>query len=382
MKILRVVTTADAVRYHLRNTLIQSKNTDDIVVVGDGVEQYKSTYPDIRFINLHIARKINFLNDIQSLFKLVCLFSKERPDIVHSIMPKSGLLSSIAGFITRIPVRLHTFTGQTWAHSTGIKKAVLIFMDKLTVFLNTQCMTDSISQSKFLFENGIANNGAPLKVLGNGSLSGVDLEVFDSSKLNKFRKEYRVKLGIADDDTVFIYLGRKCEDKGLIELIKAFAKVNHNSISTKLILVGPDESTSKELKTLMSALPTNVINLPTTNAPEQILSVADIFCIPSHREGFGTVVIEAASLGLPTIGTRIPGLKDSIIENETGLLVELKNEDQLATAMLRLCTDAPLRKSLSENAKKNAIENYDSRKLYQLLRDFYKQFFRESNVIN
>lgn len=374
LNIFRVVTSADAVNFHLRNTLLLSTE-DAITVIGKDVACLQSNFPHVAFINVSIEREINFLSDLKALFTLAFLFFRNKPDVVHSIMPKAGLLSAIAGFITRVPVRVHTFTGQKWASERGAKRTLLISLDKLIVKLNTICLTDSASQSEFLWKHNIHQNKRPLPTVGRGSLSGVDLDRFNSATIAPSKDRVRSSFDISPRDIVYIFLGRKCEDKGLVELINSFRKLNQKLPATKLLLVGPDEAKGSTLKNLLQTLPTNIINLPATFAPEIYLNAADIFCIPSYREGFGTVVIEAGALGLACVGTKIPGLSDSIQDGVTGLLVEPKDENSLYIAMRSLAKNPVLRKTLSDNALAYVRKYYDSKNIYKELRLLYLSLY-------
>ena len=110
-------------------------------------------------------------------------------------------------------------------------------------------------------------------------------------------------------------MGRINKEKG-IELVKAFKKINDNDVF--LIIVGSIED--KSLKNLFKKK-NKILHINYTNSPEDFFSMANVLCLPSHREGFGTVVIEAASCGLPTLASKIYGLYDSISENKTGFFI-------------------------------------------------------------
>ncbi len=376
IKIFRVVTAPEAVNFHLRNTFKLSSKDFCTTVIGDQVEKFKHQYPDIRFINLKIVRKINFASDLIALVKLTLILCREKPRIVHSIMPKAGIISAVAGFIARVPVRIHTFTGQTWVSATGFKRFILAGVDRFIVLMNTRCYTDSESQSIFLLENGILRNGRPLPFLGRGSLSGVDLQRFSCGQIEPNRTQVRSDLGINESDTVFIYLGRKNREKGLFELLNANTKLSSLHTNFKLLLVGPDE-TDGELTERLKSSSSNVINLPLTDTPEVFLNCSDVFCIPSYREGFGSAVIEAAALKLPSIGSRIPGLLDSIIDRKTGILVPTKDENALFEAMDLLLKDSQLRNELGNEAFKYVVSNFDSKILYKELQSTYYALSKE-----
>ncbi len=370
-KVVRVVTTHDAATFHLKNYFHYLPNTFSTIVLGDNVESLASFYPSVRFINVPIAREISPLRDFYALILLIFIFAKEKPDVVHSIMPKAGLLCALAGSLSRVPVRIHTFTGQRWATATGLSRHFLKLLDKLVVKLNVVTLTDSYSQSQFLFENGIDNHGSPLPVLLKGSLSGVNLNQFSRKDVRPTRRITRDKLGIGDDEVVFLFVGRKCRDKGVLDLIEGYCIACSQIKKIRLLLVGPDESDGM-IENLITSSNAEIINLPKTENPEIYFAASDIFCLPSYREGFGTTVIEAAAMGLPSIGTNIPGLVDSIKNGVTGILVPPGNIAELSNAMLTLASDTALRNKLSQAAYDNAIHDYNGENHFEELIRLYQ----------
>lgn len=372
MRVARVVTASEAVEFHLRNTLDQFKGEYELEVIGDHVSQYSERWPLVRFTDVQILRKIHLWNDLCALFCLIRIFRQRRFDITHSIMPKAGLLSALAGLVTSTPVRIHTFTGQIWKNDKGFKKFFFKLMDQIIVALSTKCFTDSPSQSEFLCSEGISNKGQPLDFLGRGSLSGVNTERFNLKRLQSERDRIRAEIGAKENSIVFIFLGRKCQDKGTLDLLKAFRKAFATPTEAMLILVGPEDDQSfQDLFYSEFKSQPHIFNFQSTRCPESFLAAGDIFCLPSYREGFGSVVIEAAALGRPTIGSNITGLKDAILDQETGLLISVGDIDELSQK-LRLAFDQPeVFKKMGEQAKNRALEQFSMEKLFHLLHQEY-----------
>ena len=155
LKVVRVVTASYVVPWHLKNTLRRMPTDFEVCVVGQDVSKYKDSYPNVKFVDIKINRKTSLISDALALIALCKFFLSYKPDIVHSIMPKAGLLTSLAGFICRVPIRIHTFTGQTWVAKIGLSRYFYYCLDRLINFLNTICLTDSPSQSAFLQKHGI-----------------------------------------------------------------------------------------------------------------------------------------------------------------------------------------------------------------------------------
>lgn len=319
---------------------------------------------------LEIPRRITPLRDLLALWRLYRLFLRERFQVVHSTTPKAGLLCALAGWLARVPVRLHTFTGQPWVTMNGFKRSLLRACDRLTGRLNTHCYTDSHGQRAFLIEEGIV---APerLSVIGAGSLCGVALGAFDPAAFDAGeRAAIRAELGIGPDAAVILFVGRVTPDKGIAELLEAFSRLRRER-NLHLIVVGPVEEDAGAFRDEAGA---QVHFTGYCDSPARYMAVSDLLCLPSYREGFGTVVIEAAGMGLPAVGTAIYGLSDAIVDGRTGLLVPVRDVESLARALARLLDDADLRECLGRQAQQRAVEEFDSRMLGARIIEEYRRF--------
>jgi glycosyltransferase involved in cell wall biosynthesis len=372
IKLLRVVTQAEVVPWHLKNFIDRSQKDYELYIVGNDVTRFSIDYPYVTFIDNQILRKTSVFYDFKALIKLILLFIRIRPQIVHSIMPKAGLLTCIAGWLTFVPIRIHTFTGQVWATKRGFSRKFFKFMDKLVFKLNTVCLTDSPSQSNFLAENGFLVNGEPIQYLGKGSLSGVNLSVFDLN-IVKDRNILRDQLGIGINDFVYVFLARKTIVKGIKELIESFAKVTFLP-NVKLLFIGPDESDGHLEKILSEnkQILNKVVSLDIVRNHEKYLAISDILCLPSSSEGFGTIVVEAAALGIPSIGFDIVGLSDSIENGYSGVLVPFKDVDKFSEAMIELYQKVEYREELKFNARERVIKYFSADAIYSFQNEFYK----------
>lgn len=325
-------------------------------------------------IEVEIPRKIDFLNDFKALITLYITFKSRDFNILHSTTPKAGLLSSIAGFFARVPVRIHTFTGQTWVDKKGLNRKFFKFLDWMTVKLNHHCYADSESQMKFLISEGICSE-SDISVLGSGSLAGVNLDRFREDIFSKESKmDLRESLNIREESLVIIFVGRITKDKGVVELLTAFKILLSNGIDVSLLLVGPiDEDVTIDGVTLDSYIcnAEGIISIGFTSTPEIYLSISDVFCLPSYREGFGTVIIESAAMGIPSVASNIYGLSDAVQDGETGILVEVKSVDSLVNALTLLVTDHKLRESMGQSAKNRAVSSFDSKKVNSLVINEY-----------
>jgi glycosyltransferase involved in cell wall biosynthesis len=321
---------------------------------------------------VHIERKIALGKDLRALFQLWRVFRKGRFDVVHSIMPKAGLLAMLAARLAGVPHRVHTFTGQVWAARSGLSAILLRWLDRVLAVNATQLLSDSHSQRRFLIENGIT---APsrLTVLLEGSFAGVDLERFAFDEA--MRRDTRATHRIPDDAVVFMYLGRLNRDKGLGDLAGAFADAASRNARVHLFMVGPDEDDLEAtFVKLGEQFPGRVHRAGYTLRPEEYLSAADVLCLPSYREGFPNVPLQAAAAGIPTLGSRIYGITDAVEDGVTGVLHTAASVPEIAGAMLVLASDDDLRRRLGEAAHRRVAAKFSQRRLTTAFKEFYRSF--------
>lgn len=375
IRVLRVVTNSQCVVWHMGKTLNYLAKDFDVMVAGDKVSINANEFPGVSWADISINRKINIWADLKALIALYLLCRSYKPDIVHSIMPKAGLLAAIASRFAGVPVRMHTFTGQVWDTQKGVSRLLLRFVDKFIVVMNSICLTDSPSQSIHLYENGISDHGSPLSVLGKGSLIGVDLDRFNKNRIQMISKISRKSLGLGESDFVISFIARKSVDKGALDMLRAFAGARKKVSSLKLLFIGPDESNGAidQLRLNEPEIFIDVTDIGLVNNHEEYLVVSDVLCMPSYREGFGTVVIDAAALGVACIGSRIPGLVDSISDGESGILFDVGKLDELQNLIIKLESDKDLLRNLGSVASERVKNYFSSEMLYDYLKKFYEK---------
>ncbi len=349
-----VVSSPMTVEVFLRDQIISLSKRYDMTVIANasGADELGSLAEIVDFVSVNIHRDISPLEDLAAWWALYRLFRKMRFDLVHSVTPKAGVLAMSAAKMARIRNRLHVFTGQVWVTRRGFMRWLLRSMDKVIANSATLVLADSPSQREFLLAENVVSV-ANSCVLGDGSISGVDLERFkrDASK----RRATRTSLGLKDEQVMILFLGRLKRDKGVLDLAQAFAGLQKKHPEAALVLVGPDEDGLRvEVEDLLSAQRQCVHVIPYTHYPEDMLMSADIFCLPSYREGFGSVVIEAGACGVPAVGTRIYGITDSIVDGETGILFKLGDIAGLEAALEQLVEDNILRAQMGRAARDRA----------------------------
>lgn len=372
MKIIRACTVAQSVRFFVG--IIPELRTMGYEVVSmssEGPELQLVRDAGGRTVTVEMQRHISPLKDLKSLWLVIRVFRRERPAMVHSMTPKAGLVCMIAAWLTRVPVRVHTFTGLVFPTSTGLKRKILMATDWLTCACATHVIPEGEGVKADLLNHGITRK--PLRVLGHGSCKGIDLGCFDP-ELDEVRSE-AVKIKDPERFT-FLAIGRLVGDKGINELVAAFVRLNAELPASRLVLVGSYEP---ELDPIH---PDTICEIKCNPAIEVVgqqndvrpwLAAADCAVLTSYREGFPNVVIEAGAMGLPQIVTDINGANEIIVEGKNGTIIPPRDADALYKAMKRMATDAAWRNSLVTSARPMIASRYEQSFVRRCLKEFYRE---------
>lgn len=373
MKIIRTSTIPTSLNVFCRGLFQELKEDGyDLVAVsspGPALDELEKR-ENVRAYRVPMQRHISPLKDLKSLWQLIRVFHKEKPDMVHSITPKAGLLSMMAAWICRVPVRLHAFTGLVFPTSTGFKQKLLIFTDRVTCVCATHIMPEGDGVKNDLINYQITSK--PLKVLGYGNIRGINLKYFDRTvEVEKEAEKIR-----KTDITTFIFIGRLVRDKGINELVYAFAKLNKEYPKTRLLLVGRRED---KLDPLQNQTLREIDNNPAiiaTGEQKDVrpwLAASNIFVFPSYREGFPNVVIEAGAMGLPAIVTDINGSREIIIEGENGIIIPPRNSEHLYKAMQQLMVSPKQTRQMANNARPMIESRFEQTFVRKCLKEYYKK---------
>ncbi len=375
MKIIRATTVPGSLNNFCRGLLSELQEREGYEVValsspGEALDEIRER-EKVRTIAVAMQRHISPVNDLRSLWKLIRAFRREKPDMVHSMTPKAGLLCMMAAWICHVPVRIHTFTGLVFPTSIGLKRKILMATDWLTCACATHVIPEGEGVKNDLVTNRITRK--PLRVLGYGNVRGIDLNRFDpeNPEVIKAAEEIRNQNALT-----FIFIGRLVGDKGIPELVNAFSRLNKELPDTRLLLVGREEP---QLDPLDSSTLKEISDNPAIEAIGQKSDVrpwllaSDIFILPSHREGCPNVVIEAGAMGLPSIVTDINGSREIIHNGENGLIVPSKNADALYEAMKQLAETPEDIRAMAANARPMIATRFEQSFVRQCLKDYYKE---------
>lgn len=318
---------------------------------------------------IDIERPISLGKDLKAVRQLSSYFKKMKFDAVHSVTPKAGLVCALAGFIARVPIRIHIFTGQVWATRKGAMRFMLKSLDWLIAKLNTHILIDGNSQKSFLIQQGVVSD-TKAHVLGDGSISGVNMVRFNPSVDTRIAT--RKELSITNDKVVFVFMGRLNHDKGLHELLPAFNRLVETNKNAFLLLLGMDEeniaATFGQYNNLTRE---NFLYYGATREPQRMLQVGDVFVLPTYREGFGSSVIEAACLGLPTITSDAYGVLDASVPGETGLQCKVGDVESLYACMKELVDNAEMRKAFGNAGHKRVQDKFAGAVVVKHWKEYY-----------
>lgn len=370
IKIIRAVTVPGSLGF-CRDIMINMREKGyEMIAVSSPGEQLDELRDKDGFATYSVpmARHISLFGDIKSLFQMIKVFRKERPQMVHSLTPKAGLICMMAAWLTRVPVRAHMFTGLVWPTSKGLKRKVLMATDWLTCACATHVIPEGQGVLNDLKNGHITKK--PMKVLGYGNVMGIDLERFDPSRFTGVQKD--------ENTFTFVFVGRITGDKGINELVEAFVKLNEKHPDTRLVLVGGYESELDPLKpeTLQKIESCKAIDACGPKYGDDLLMEylkSDCLIMPSYREGFPNTVIEAGAMGLPSIVTDINGSREIIVDEENGLIVPPQTVQPLYDAMERMMSDGDLRFKMQQNARPMIASRFEKNFVQGCLMEFYDE---------
>ena len=379
-KIIRTATVPLSLDLFCRGLLRDLSSRYEIIALSSPQPELDSIRKreKVRTISVPMARKIAPFSDLKSLFELIRVFRKERPDMVHSITPKAGLLSMMAAKWTRVPVRIHTFTGLIFPYEKGWKRRLLMTTDRLTASCATHVIPEGVGIRDDLIRFRITRK--PLRVLGNGNVRGIDLSHYvRTEKLSRRAADLRNIYNIPDDGFAFVFVGRLDRDKGIDELVQAFRKLEKEYPNVHLFLVGAEEPEGKSILDETKEIIAQDDHIHLSDGWQADVrpwyAAADALVHPSRREGFPNVVIEAGAMGLASIVTDINGSREIVKDGQNGTIVPAQDPEALYGAMKDFL-EHPEKVQEMAAAARDLSKRYEQKYVRQCLDVFYREVLR------
>jgi glycosyltransferase involved in cell wall biosynthesis len=380
-KLIRITTVPASLEKLLENQLkymsqyysITAISSDEPILERVGKQQ------GVAVFCVEMTRKITPLHDLKSVWQLYHYFRREKPFIVHTHTPKAGTVGMLAAKLAGVPNRLHTIAGLPLLEATGSKRKLLNLVEKATcncatmIYPNSHGLKEIIIQERFCKPD-------KLKVIGNGSSNGINTNHFNPDHFSENDKLIlRSNLGITPEDFVLVFVGRLVGDKGINELVAAFQKLNTIGLPVKLLLVGPQEDDLDPLQPgTLHQIKTNpnIIFVGFQSDVRPYFAISDVLVFPSYREGFPNVVMQAGAMGLPSIVTDINGCNEIIDAGKNGIIIPVKDELAIFTAMEKMLKDSILLEKMKQNARSMIVSRYEQEVVWKAILAEYEKLER------
>lgn len=373
LKLLRLTTVDISLNSLLKGQLRYLSQYFEVVGVAadTGVLQQVSEREGVRVVDLPMHREISLWADCKSLWTLIKLFRRERPDIVHANTPKASLLGMVAAALCRVPNRIYTVTGLRFETTQGVLRFVLKTMERITCLCATKVIPEGDGVKSILLRERITRK--PMQKILNGNINGVDLEWYDRTE-SVMQRAAEVRGG--STDFTFVFIGRIVRDKGVNELVEAFSRLANERSDVRLMLVGRFEDDLDPLpqhtkKQIESNERISFVGYQSDVRPYLVAS--DVLVLPSYREGFPNVVLQAGAMGLPVIVTDVNGSDEAICSGVNGVIVPKYSSEVLYRAMSDMVSDRDATANMAAVAREMVASRFDQKDVWAALANMYKE---------
>jgi len=320
---------------------------------------------------LHMSRRPSPMKDLRSLAEWIRLLRTIRPDVMSVGTPKAGLLGGLAGRFTGIRHRIYVLRGLRLETSVGLQRAVLTIFEKLAIASAHEVVAVSRSLRDRVISMRLVDE-KKVFVLGEGSSNGVEVSAFQRSNFTEAEySELRGRLGIIEGIPVIGFVGRLTRDKGLLVLVEARKLLLCRGVEHQVLIVGGVDGSGPGLSSMRGNDLGHTVVTGYVPDPRIYYQLMDLLCLPTLREGFPNVVLEAASAGIPTVTTNATGAVDSVIDGETGVLVEKNDPQSLASGLERVLGDPEYRYRLGRKANARVRAEFDRQAVWRRYAQFY-----------
>lgn len=343
------------------------------------VERYEGEF---HLINVKMNRGISLKDMLTKPFEFYKIFKREKFNYVQYATTNAAWYASVAAKMAGVPVRVNCLWGLLYTASTGWKRKVSWFAEKYPCWFSNYFIVASKKNMEIAIADGLCKRER-VSVIGDGGTIGVDLKVFDYGKREEYKLRMLERYPVLKGKLVYGYLGRIDVDKGVNELLKAFLAVNN--LKMALVLMGSFDDVRSGLDNDLiekAKASENVIFTGFTREVALHLSVVDVLVHPTYREGFSMVIQQAMAMGCAIITTDIPGPSEVIVENESGLLVQVKDSEALQKAMRRMYEDKVLREAFVKAGLKRVEERFKRERMLELTYENRCQMMKDAGIID
>lgn len=375
-RILHVLNVSFVLPYYLGDQISFFDENGYTVFVAcsksEKLDQYLKKW-NFTLYSLDIRRKFSPVIDLLAIIKLIKFIRNNNIDVVVGHTPKGALIGMVASYIAGVRRRVYFQHGLMFETSEGLKRDILILVEKVTSNFATSiiCVSKSVLDKSVQLNIGDLNKN---RLIHYGTCNGIDgVDRFNPSKFDCRQKDdTRSMLNINSEDCIILYVGRLAKDKGINVLVKSWIKISNQRENILLLIAGPMDTRDPLDDDVLRLIKSHekIRYLGEIEHTEELYATSDLFILPSYREGFPTVVLEASAMGLPVITTKCTGCIDSIIENETGIFIEI-SEDEIARAINFYLDNVRLRKLHGIQGRNFVLQNFDRNSIWTKLEEVY-----------
>lgn len=376
-KVVHMVTIANSVGLMRGQLSYLNKSGFDVTVIaspGEKLEKAK-VEEDVNIKGINMERTISPFKDIISLIKIIIYFLKIKPDICNSGTPKAGLLGMLAAWFTRVPIKVYTIRGLPFEGFKGLKRRILILTEKIACACADKVICISPSIERIAIEYKLTTSDKTI-VFGEGSSNGLQLERFEKSEKVEYEIEkIKKKYDLNKYNFIIGYVGRINNFKGIKELVLAFENLQQKYKGIALLMVGQREkkdAISNDISQRMLNNP-NIIEVGRVDNPVPYYYIMDVLAFPTYREGFGNVSIEAQATGTPVVTTNATGAVDTVVNNQTGFIINVGEVQTLEKAIEKFLEHPELIDQMGKAGRKRVEEKFDSKIIWNGIESLYKE---------
>jgi glycosyltransferase involved in cell wall biosynthesis len=380
---LAYITTAACTPVFLKGQLAyMGKHGFDVVVIsapGDvrfPLDEFRllREREQVTTIAVPMEREISPLKDLVSLVRIYRVLRRLRPAIVNASTPKAGLLGMIAACAAGVPVRIYSLLGLRWETARGLKRLVLGVAERCASALAHRviCVSESLRQ---LYVTLGFTMETKTCVLGEGSANGVDADEFiPTSQAHALR----ARLGIPEGGPVVGFVGRLTRDKGVPELLDAFDQILGSFPDARLLMLGDFEEGDPISESYAKRLCKHprVVMTGNVSDPRSYYPIMDVLALPSYREGYPNVLLEAAAAQVPTVAFKATGSVDAVCDGVTGMLVPLGDVGAFARALQRYLSDELLRRDHGQAGRERVLSHFRPEMIWESLYAEYSRLLK------
>jgi len=326
----------------------------------------------VSVIGINVRREISLFHDLKSLILFIILFTRKKPNIIHSNSPKASLLSMLAGYICNIKHRIYLVTGLRYETASGFKRKILILSEKLTCLFANKILAESIGVKAMLIDNKITKK--EIFIIANGNINGIDTDYWNSENIDiKYINKLKKNLLISDGNYVFIYIGRIVKDKGINELVNAFDILSKSFTNVKLLILGSYEDKLDPISYNSQKIIEKNTCIKVLGFVEDIrpyLFLSNCLVLPSYREGFPNVILQAGAMGIPVIMTPVNGYHE-YLRDINGGLINKNDSNSLYNLMYDHVNN--IRIYNTELIRSYVVNKFSQTQFYDQLLEFYNK---------